>query len=100
MSLTDGPNLNNRVTKEPREKPRPSAHHGTDSAEITSVAPVPTKKPAAARPSRQPVIQLNTRIELSYRELIDDVVAQTGQTVRSVIEEALAYKYGDPKNMR
>lgn len=47
-----------------------------------------------------PVVQFSTRIALPYREVVRSVADKTGQTVRSVIENALAHTYGVPEEMR
>ena len=47
-----------------------------------------------------PVVQFSTRIALPYREVVKSVAGKTGQTVRSVIENALAHTYGVPEEMR
>lgn len=41
----------------------------------------------------EPVIQFSTRLGLSYREIIDAVEAETGDSIRSIIEHALRTAY-------
>lgn len=43
-----------------------------------------------------PVVQLNTRVALPYQRFIKRESQRSGQTVRSIIEGALAEKYGVP----
>ena len=47
-------------------------------------------------PDDVPVVQLNTRVALPYHRFIKKESLRTGQTVRSIIEGALADKYGVP----
>lgn len=84
---TESPDLSNRRNR----GPKPPADYGTDSAEVTA----PKAPERSTRPARkEPVIQLNTRIALSYRELIDDVAEREGLSIRAIIEGALEKTYG------
>ena len=47
-------------------------------------------------PDDVPVVQLNTRVALPYYRFIKKESLRTGQTVRSIIEGAIADKYGVP----
>lgn len=47
-------------------------------------------------PDNVPVVQLNTRVALPYHRFIKRESQRSGQTVRSIIEGALADKYGVP----
>ena len=50
--------------------------------------------PGATRDSRDIAVSLSTRIALSKRDLIDDVVEREGISIREVIERALDAKWG------
>lgn len=83
----DSPDLSKRRNR----GPKPPADYGTDSAEVAT----PKTTEAPKRPARkEPVIQLNTRIALSYRDLIDDVAEREGLSIRAIIETALDRTYG------
>lgn len=47
-----------------------------------------------ARRERDVAVTLSTRIALSKRDLIDDVVQREGISIREVIEQALEAKWG------
>ncbi|WP_297667701.1 hypothetical protein [uncultured Corynebacterium sp.] len=96
MTKTDGPDLNARHTKNTPNQPRPSAYHGTDSAEVTPLAPQST--PPA--PVEEPVVQFSTRLSFSCRQRVKQVANETGKTVRAVVEEAIIEKYGLPGEKR
>lgn len=83
---TDSPDLSQRRNR----KPKPPADYGTDSAEVT---PPKGTEPATKPARKEPVIQLNTRVALSYRELIDEVAEREGLSIRAVIEKALETTY-------
>jgi hypothetical protein len=47
------------------------------------------------RPRRREIaVQLNTRVSLASRDLVDDVAAREGLSIREVVEQALAAKWG------
>ncbi|SHQ67219.1 Uncharacterised protein [Mycobacteroides abscessus subsp. abscessus] len=72
-----------------RSTPRPAHDENLDSVEIS-----PPRRPVG-RPKKaaEPVIQFSTRLGLSYREIIDAVEAETGDSIRSIIEHALRTAY-------
>lgn len=72
-----------------RRPPRPSPDENVDSAEI----PAPRRPVGRPKKSAEPVIQFSTRLGLSYREIIDAVEAETGDSIRSIIEHALRTTY-------
>lgn len=81
----------------PRRGPQPASDEKVDSAEVVRTAEKPATRPVG-RPRRQkaePVIQFSTRLGLSYREAIDRVEDQTGQTYREIIEHAIRVAYDD-----
>jgi hypothetical protein len=45
------------------------------------------------RHNRAIAVQLNTRVSLETRDLIDDVVLREGLNIREVIEQAIAEKW-------
>lgn len=53
----------------------------------TPTAPAPRKRGRPA--SKEPFVQLNTRIKLSTSNQIDDLVERHGWTMREVIEQAI-----------
>ncbi|MDH6291866.1 hypothetical protein [Rhodococcus opacus] len=76
----------------PRRGPRPAADEGIDSAEV------PAARRPVGRPKKEkaePVIQFSTRLGLSFRDTIDSVEEETGQSIRSIIEEAIRMTYPD-----
>lgn len=92
-----------------RRPARPAADAGIDPVDPVSSPVVPaTDRPSgrtsewdrsATRPARgrrgpEPTVQLNTRVSQETRLLVDDVVADTGQSLRDVVEHALRYTYG------
>ena len=96
MTKSDGPDLNARRTKKATSQPRPSAYHGTDSAEVT---PPASQTPPPA-PVEEPVVQFSTRLSFSCRQRVKQVANETGKTVRAVVEEAIIDKYGLPNETR
>jgi hypothetical protein len=78
----------------PRRGPRPAADEAVDSAEVARATKIPPRP--VGRPRRQraePVIQFSTRLGMSYREAIDSVMDETGDTIREIIEHALLETY-------
>lgn len=76
----------------PRRGPRPAVDEAVDSAEV------PAARRPVGRPKKEkaePVIQFSTRLGLSFRETIDAVEDETGQSIRSIIEQAIQSTYPD-----
>lgn len=48
---------------------------------------------------RQVVVQLNTRVSLESRNLIDDVATSQGLSIRTVIEQALENTWGSTRKV-
>jgi tyrosyl-tRNA synthetase len=47
------------------------------------------------RRNRLPIaVQLNTRVSLQTRNLIDDIVLREGLNIREIVEQAIAAKWG------
>lgn len=77
-----------------RRGPRPARDESTDSAEVSTTPRArPVGRPRKAK--SEPVIQFSTRLGLSYREALDAVEAETGQTYREIIEAAIKHTYPD-----
>lgn len=52
-----------------------------------------SSRPPQRRP-REIVVQMNTRISLETRSLIDDVAYREGLSIREVLEQAVVAKWG------
>lgn len=91
-----------------RRRARPAADAGHDPvdpissplvgvsmlASNTNVGERSATRPARGRRGPEPTVQLNTRVSQDVRSLVDDVVADTGQSLRDVVEHALRHTYG------
>lgn len=91
----DAPDLSTR-----RRAPKPPSNFGEDSAEVAPPAPVqrptPEAKPlVAVEGDDDPVVQLNTRIRNSYKKKLSRLKLTEGQTIRSLIENAIDTAYPD-----
>ncbi|TQL46850.1 hypothetical protein [Subtercola boreus] len=52
-------------------------------------------KPARhTRRTRELVVQLNTRVSLESRDLIDEIASREGLSIRSVVEQAIEAQWG------
>lgn len=65
---------------------RPTSNSGEWERSVT--------RPARGRCGPEPTVQLNTRVSQNVRSLVDDVVVDTGQSLRDVVEHALRHTYG------
>ena len=68
----------------------------SDSAPRTHTPSHDSSEQLRQLPDDVPVVQLNTRVALPYYQFIKKESLRTGQTVRSIIEGAIADKYGVP----
>lgn len=91
----DAPDLGNRRRI---NTPVPPADYGQDSAEITP----PQQKMGkvgvryslpSLEADEDPIVQLNTRVRLSRKKLLQQLQRDTGKTIRTLVEEAIDEKY-------
>lgn len=49
---------------------------------------------------RELVVQLNTRVSLESRELIDEIASREGLSIRSIVEQAIEGQWGRSRGLR
>lgn len=97
-----------------RRRPQPAKDDMTDSAEVSAVRPKSVSAQSAVdqeststlsikdllEPHPQvPVTQFNTRIAVPYKNKLEQLSAQTGRTLRELVELAIEHTYGRPDGM-
>lgn len=87
-----------------KRPPRPAPDENVDPVDAPAPAPAsppaaPAEVPAAApapRRKREITVPFSTRLSPETLDLIDQATAQTGQTIRGVVEEAIRARWGTP----
>jgi hypothetical protein len=79
------------TTRRTRRSPKPPADYGTDSAEVTGHTS-PTTAPATPQ-ADDPAVQFNTRVAWSIKKRIDAIKADTGKSIREIVEHAINNTY-------
>lgn len=88
----DTPDLNARRS---RRSPKPPADYGKDSAEVAAPT-VQENRAGSAAPVDDPAVQFNTRVAWSIKKRIDAIKADTGKSIREIVEHAINNTY--PEN--